>query len=139
MAHKAPWSEKQDIADILYGVSLGHRPRVPPHAEADAPEGWCELMRMCWEQQPENRPMFDTANLMLCSLSDHPDAAWGSFLETQPRSIKQTGRVQSSDVLSLLASFKDLSQNSIRDSRVGSAPSVAGILEASPNHKDYLQ
>ena len=45
---------------ILRAVVAGDRLTVPQEAEEGASEGWCDLMKLCWAHDPQDRPTFNT-------------------------------------------------------------------------------
>ena len=68
LAHTPPWVHISDKAQMLAAVAGGARPPVPSARAAEAPDGWCQLMRKCWEQNPEDRPGFTIVFSTLCKL-----------------------------------------------------------------------
>eukprot|EP00657_Telonema_sp_P-1_P008063 TRINITY_DN28611_c0_g1_i1.p1 TRINITY_DN28611_c0_g1~~TRINITY_DN28611_c0_g1_i1.p1 ORF type:complete len:110 (+),score=57.72 TRINITY_DN28611_c0_g1_i1:1-330(+) len=54
---------------VLVRVCEGHRPQVPEEREEEAPEGWCELMRRCWDHRPSSRPKFSEIKEQLQAIS----------------------------------------------------------------------
>ena len=69
MTHQTPWGHIQEDDEdgqpvdvqIMQAVAAGARLTVPEQASDGAPEGWCNLMHLCWAQDPQNRPEFKAA------------------------------------------------------------------------------
>ena len=55
---EAPWKELKYPTQVMERVVKGMRPKVVPSREISAPDGYCALMRRCWDGNPENRPDF---------------------------------------------------------------------------------
>lgn len=45
--------------EVLQAVERGDRPLTPKKLIQQAPEGYCTLMKTCWDQSPKKRPRFD--------------------------------------------------------------------------------
>ena len=56
LTHQQPW-DGLEMHEITARVAQGRRLNVPPELQEEAP-GWCALMRACWAQDPEQRPVF---------------------------------------------------------------------------------
>ena len=61
--HLPPWSNEQDEDDttVFHKVVRGERPVIPQQVLAAAPEGWQDLMELCWQEEPSIRPSFENA------------------------------------------------------------------------------
>eukprot|EP00731_Ephydatia_muelleri_P025552 Em0017g635a len=55
LTHKVPYADL-DSPQILFAVSSGERPEIPP----TCPEVLAKLMQMCWDGVPKQRPTFKT-------------------------------------------------------------------------------
>ena len=58
-----PWALNKDCAKYSYlimdKIEAGERPFLDPSVCAEAPQGFVDLMKVCWSQDPEERPPFD--------------------------------------------------------------------------------
>lgn len=67
LVHQPPWvGVKQET--FLLKVSSGDRPEMPADNKAGAPYGWCELVRSCWAQDPQDRASFTSIRETLQSI-----------------------------------------------------------------------
>ena len=62
-----PWPAATD-EDIYRNVAQGERPQISDNRAAECPDGWCELMHQCWDQDPANRPAFAFVHEQLCHI-----------------------------------------------------------------------
>ena len=54
-AHKIPYADLHDNIEVLLSVTSGKRPPIPP----TLPPYLHDLLRRCWEEDPQKRPSFD--------------------------------------------------------------------------------
>ena len=60
MVNMAPPWAGMTSEEISRAVAAGQRPSIASELEASAPAGWIELMQQCWDQEPMDRPTFDS-------------------------------------------------------------------------------
>jgi hypothetical protein len=65
LTHQPPWAREAATTKEIYNhVHNGRRPvdfydaQFRMDLEQEAPEGWMDLMKACWEQKPQDRPKF---------------------------------------------------------------------------------
>merc|ERR1711964_226487 len=59
LALVTPRSHMKYSYQVLDRVERGERPVVRSHMETDAPKEYIDFMRVCWSQDPLDRPDFD--------------------------------------------------------------------------------
>lgn len=69
LTHQVPW-DGIAMADTFVAVAMGKRPEIPRNLEAQAPVGWCDMMRQCWDQTPSNRPTCHRIHEQLVSMKE---------------------------------------------------------------------
>eukprot|EP00940_MAST-03C_sp_MAST-3C-sp2_P001197 g1197.t1 len=88
-----PWRGKSSQS-IMSAVKRGNRPFVTSDVADDAPLGFCDLMRRCWNRDITGRPQSDEIIDVLQSMLGAFDGNQGSdeSLEPAPPSSKGTAR-----------------------------------------------
>lgn len=103
------------LSKLMYSVlNENLRPEIPSHAPAQ----YAELIRMCWDENPDNRPPFSTIITKLSEMnSDNwSNMPWGreksmhfSSIESQPSSSRSRSlRLPTSDPSTLSSSILDI-------------------------------
>eukprot|EP00658_Telonema_sp_P-2_P003270 TRINITY_DN11204_c0_g1_i1.p2 TRINITY_DN11204_c0_g1~~TRINITY_DN11204_c0_g1_i1.p2 ORF type:complete len:148 (-),score=32.93 TRINITY_DN11204_c0_g1_i1:74-517(-) len=67
VAHKPPWQDIS-LSQVYAEVARGNRPVLDPTMAQQAPAGWCDMMELCWSDNPEDRPGFSAMYAQLCLL-----------------------------------------------------------------------
>ena len=60
------------IEDIFHAVKEGARPALP---DSSAPDGYSELLNMCWSGDSHDRPIVDTVHSKITDMFDSAKAA----------------------------------------------------------------
>ena len=56
-SQQKPWRSFSESSAVFNAVQKGIRPMIP--SSLSAPEGYEDLMRLCWSQNPTDRPLVD--------------------------------------------------------------------------------
>ena len=62
LTHCEPWADEftpKELNLLVDAVLQGRRPHVRRTDEGGAPNGFTDLMRECWAQDPSERPTFE--------------------------------------------------------------------------------
>jgi len=89
LALKMPWHEKKYAftSQILDAVESGKRPAVEPYLREGVPDGFVEIMKQCWSQDPRARPAF---NRIAFALDDVAVEAYKDSHDSKRHSLRPT-------------------------------------------------